>query len=149
MQHGEDDEQRAGASTSPGRRNGVDSTAPTPDQQAQAHDEHPDDGEASSHDRSEVARVASEVETAEQVLEGELQPPASRQRRHLKWSGPLPPPNDLAAYERVIPGLADRVVRLTERNADLAEQRARTVDSAVRGQVEIQQTLADGQRSTR
>ena len=31
-----------------------------------------------------------------------------------RWSGPLPPPAALAGYERVVPGSADRILRLTE-----------------------------------
>jgi uncharacterized membrane protein len=31
------------------------------------------------------------------------------------WSAPLPPPNQLDDYDRVLPGLAERIVSMTER----------------------------------
>ena len=33
------------------------------------------------------------------------------------WSGPLPAPDDLARYEEIIPGAADRILTLAERQA--------------------------------
>jgi uncharacterized membrane protein len=33
------------------------------------------------------------------------------------WSAPLPPPQQLQQYDRVLPGLAERIVALTEREA--------------------------------
>jgi uncharacterized membrane protein len=39
-------------------------------------------------------------------------------------SGPLPPPDDFAAYERVLPGIADRMMRMNEQ-----DQAARIVNS--------------------
>ena len=36
--------------------------------------------------------------------------------------GPLPPPEDFAAYESVVPGGAERILALAERSVDLKEQ---------------------------
>lgn len=36
----------------------------------------------------------------------------------LSHSGPLPPPDQLHAYETAMPGLAERIVRLTEREQE-------------------------------
>ncbi len=33
-------------------------------------------------------------------------------------TGPLPPPEQLAQYEQIIPGAADRILRMTENNSD-------------------------------
>lgn len=30
------------------------------------------------------------------------------------WSGPMPPPNALAGYEEILPGAADRILRMAE-----------------------------------
>lgn len=38
------------------------------------------------------------------------------------WQGPLPPPAVLRQYEAVLPGTAERILRLAERNMDLIEQ---------------------------
>lgn len=37
--------------------------------------------------------------------------------RHVGFSGPLPPPEILAEYEKVIPGFAERLLSMTEENA--------------------------------
>jgi uncharacterized membrane protein len=34
------------------------------------------------------------------------------------FSGPIPPPDALAKYERALPGLADRLVSIAERESD-------------------------------
>lgn len=34
------------------------------------------------------------------------------------FSGPLPPPSLLAAYENIIPGCADRIIKMSEANAN-------------------------------
>jgi uncharacterized membrane protein len=54
----------------------------------------------------------------------------------LSHSGPLPPPEQLSEYDRVLPGLAERIVKLTE-----AEQRHRheIVDLAVRRDARIRE----------
>lgn len=49
--------------------------------------------------------------------------------QQLSHSGPLPPPAQLREYETVLPGLAERIVRLTEREQ---EHRHEIVDLAVR-----------------
>lgn len=34
---------------------------------------------------------------------------------HHQYSGPLPKPEDLAKYEQVIPGAAERIIKMAER----------------------------------
>lgn len=53
------------------------------------------------------------------------QPPAKNQTviQHASFSGPLPPPQILADYERIKPGFAERIVALAEGEA--AHRRAR------------------------
>lgn len=34
-----------------------------------------------------------------------------------RFSGPLPPPEDLAKYEQILPGAADRIIRMAEQQA--------------------------------
>ena len=34
------------------------------------------------------------------------------------YSGPIPPPNLLQAYENIVPGLADRIMKLTENQSN-------------------------------
>jgi len=55
-----------------------------------------------------------------------------RQQRQVRtqWRGPLPKPKDLAEYEAILPGLADRVVSMAE--------------VALNGQVETEKCLANG-----
>lgn len=48
---------------------------------------------------------------------------------HAFFAGPLPPPDALGEYDMVIPGLADRVVRMAE---DEARHRQRTESRLVR-----------------
>lgn len=43
-------------------------------------------------------------------------------KRH---SGPLPTPSNLSAYENILPGLAERIVRLAERPADQVDTEQR------------------------
>ena len=65
---------------------------------------------------------SSEIEIIEPVLE--RLPPDQRQaitqviQTQMRHSGPLPPPDQLAEYEEVLPGLAERIVRLTEKEQD-------------------------------
>ena len=36
---------------------------------------------------------------------------------HSQWSGPLPPPESLSTYEKLVPGAAERLLALAEREA--------------------------------
>ncbi len=44
-----------------------------------------------------------------------------------RFSGPLPHPEDLAKYEQVLPGSADRIISMAERQADHRRNLERTV----------------------
>lgn len=51
------------------------------------------------------------------------------------WQGPLPAPNDLAAYDRVVPGAAERIIGMAETQG--AHRRAietRPAEAAIRAQ---------------
>jgi uncharacterized membrane protein len=50
--------------------------------------------------------------------------------RSSRWQGPLPRPDDLAQYEQILPGLANRIVAMAE--------------DALEGQVYSEKTLAKG-----
>jgi uncharacterized membrane protein len=59
----------------------------------------PDDGEVVVDIEPLAKRIGSEVRTEFQQL-------------HI---GPLPPPEELAEYDKVVPGLAERLIAMTER----------------------------------
>ncbi len=49
--------------------------------------------------------------------------------RESKYSGPIPPPESLEYYESVLPGAADRILRMAEENAkSLRETASRQLD---------------------
>jgi hypothetical protein len=53
--------------------------------------------------------------------------------QHQSYSGPLPRPDDFAAYERVLPGAADRILKMAENQAghrQALERKAITGDLA-------------------
>jgi uncharacterized membrane protein len=45
-------------------------------------------------------------------------PAAVEITRATSWTGPIPPPADLARYERTLAGLADRLVSIAERESE-------------------------------
>ena len=97
-------------------------------------------------DRQQVDEVAE----VEEILEGEIadDPQVLEQviEQHSSWRAPLPPPDALEHYERILPGAADRVLRMAERQLDIREARESTVHMAMQGEVEVQKTLAEGDR---
>jgi uncharacterized membrane protein len=52
------------------------------------------------------------------LRQGELFPGQIRVSEASSFSGPLPPPALLAEYEQVLPGLADRIARMAEKEGD-------------------------------
>jgi uncharacterized membrane protein len=52
------------------------------------------------------------------LRQGELFPSQIRVSEASRFSGPLPPPALLAEYEQVLPGLADRIARMAEKEGD-------------------------------
>lgn len=48
--------------------------------------------------------------------------PAEQIQRHqvvgVSWSGPIPDPNTLAAFDRIVPGSADRIIARFEKQSD-------------------------------
>lgn len=91
---------------------------------------------------SESAKSISDGDPVELEPVIENLPPEQRDavvrviESRLSHSGPLPPPEQLAGYEQVLPGLAERIVCLTE-----AEQRHRhkIVELAVRRDARIRE----------
>lgn len=51
---------------------------------------------------------------------------ANRNQQHLQvaasYSGPIPHPSDLAEYDRILPGAADRIIAMAERQASHRQQ---------------------------
>lgn len=71
-----------------------------------------------------------------------------------QWSGDLPRPEDLAEYESILPGIADRLVAINERRMGaierelgISEAREQTVREAVLGEVAVNTTLAEADRA--
>lgn len=62
------------------------------------------------------------------------------QKKSVQFSGPLPPPADLQAYEKTLPGLAERIVVMAEteqreRNRLEADQLEKAFAVEFRGQI--------------
>ncbi|MGB2718394.1 MAG: DUF2335 domain-containing protein [Rhodococcus sp. (in: high G+C Gram-positive bacteria)] len=96
-------------------------------------------------------QVADEnvVDVVEEILEGELTDSELSERIHEQiWEAPLPPPAALAAYERVLPGAAHRVLAMAERHVGIHEARQETVRAAVDGQVKVEVTIAEADRDS-
>lgn len=128
-----------------GRRADGDAT-PSPDEAPSTGDFSGDDHEERAEDRSPSKRV-TEVEAVEEILEGEIDDrEVNRLIAHQSWEGPLPPPAALAAYERTLPGAADRVLSLAERSLSLRQSREDTVRVAVQGQADVQRIIATADR---
>lgn len=65
-------------------------------------------------------RNSGEKSDTEQVVqEIESMPPEKQEAvfSAIKFSGPLPPARELQAYEQVVPGAADRIVKMAEDEA--------------------------------
>lgn len=54
-----------------------------------------------------------------------------------RFSGPLPPPEELAKYEQILPGAADRILKMAE---DQASHRQSLESSVVRSNIAGQQS---------
>ncbi|MCH9732342.1 MAG: DUF2335 domain-containing protein [Actinomycetia bacterium] len=106
------------------------------------------DGDSKSPRRGEIAAARRAVAEVEEILDGEIQDPRRVDQiiSEQHWEGPLPPPAALAAYERVLPGAADRAFTLAERNLDVTHMRAQTVRIAVEGEVAVQTITAEADR---
>ena len=101
--------------------------------------EHNEDGSAPAEPES-VPVVAPDGDDLPEVLEG--LPVEQREalvgfvQEQLSHSGPLPPPGQLIEYDHALPGLAERIVRLTEREQ---EHRHSVVDYAVKRNVRLKE----------
>jgi uncharacterized membrane protein len=97
----------------------------------------------------EVSRQQVELAEIEEIIDGEIAPEREArltQRMYSRWQAPIPRPADLAQYEQVCPGAADRILKLAEREVGLREKRADSVHMAMEGEVRVQNTLAEGDR---
>jgi uncharacterized membrane protein len=96
---------------------------------------------------SEVVAASHAVAEVEEILEGEIDDRRVEQIiSHESWAGPLPPPAALAAYERVLPGAADRAFTLAEQSLEIRQVREQTVRISIEGEVAVQTALAEADR---
>jgi len=72
---------------------------------------------------SEQSKNIENPETSQSLPDTEE---ALRVLMHASYSGPIPPSSELAAYEEIIPGAADRILKLTEKEADHRRQATNT-----------------------
>lgn len=75
--------------------------------------------------KAEVARRKQQDELARQTHSGQVEGPTASTALQIlhqqqSWSGPIPSPEDLEHYEKVHPGLAERIVVMAERQIDMA-----------------------------
>ena len=63
------------------------------------------------------------------------------------WAGPLPPPNDVQAYENMLPGAADRILTLAEKQQDhghrLIEKQQEHEHKMEERVISMQETIVD------
>lgn len=64
-----------------------------------------------------VAEIEGAVESVVPELSRTIHQ-SFQMERHEGWSGPVPRPADLAAYEQTLPGAADRILRMAEKSLD-------------------------------
>lgn len=75
--------------------------------------------------------VGDAVESVEpDVIDAAAQEVVRELRTVRSWRGPLPPASELAAYDQVLPGAAERILRMSEKALD--------------EQIEVDTTLAHG-----
>jgi len=133
-------------------RHDADTAATDPDRREATSDirdrdrpERDGDGTPSARELAEVEKTR--VQAVEEILEGEIDEAAIEELVTSEhWRGPLPHPAALAAFERILPGAADRVLSLAERELALRELREQTVRAAVDGQVRVETVTADADR---
>lgn len=71
----------------------------------------------------EVPEESGDTETVSLQFPDEASPELRRIIvRKISFSGPLPPPGMLRAYEETLPGLADRLMCLTEREQEIRKE---------------------------
>ena len=99
-------------------------------------------GQASENDQG--AHTEKDLAVPESQVAGKVQPRsdqggAARQEAffalEIGWQGPLPPPQQLAEYEKVHPGLAERIIQMAERQQNHRHQKDMAPDKwRARGQ---------------
>ena len=52
--------------------------------------------------------------------------------RHLKYSGPLPPPTDLKQYEAILGGFANRLLKIHEQEQNFRQELSEKILSLIR-----------------
>lgn len=83
--------------------------------------------------KGELVQVAAELRGAVQEISEEV-----TEIRSL-FTGPIPPPDLLRAYENILPGLADRVVSMAEKEGD---HRRRQETKGLDAEIEVNFLLA-------
>jgi hypothetical protein len=97
--------------------------------------ERPDDPKATADISQQLPSVVPPAEVAGVI--GKVAPEIPQEKREsiakevitvahrmMQFQGPVPPPQMLAEYEKVLPGSADRLIRLTERQLTLQENQS-------------------------
>lgn len=91
--------------------------------QPEQNDDDSDGGlvEVDYEDLKQVAEAAlGELSPEDQmaVVRGAMGEPAQVVAQSMSYSGPIPPAAELKAYDEVVPGLAERIARMAEREQD-------------------------------
>jgi hypothetical protein len=139
---------RSQEGTEAGNRPDVGAAAPAPHAPAASANIGDRDSPQRDHEGAESGQIA-EIDAVEEILTGEIDNPEIRdlvQTTYSKWHGPVPPPGALAAFERVLPGAADRVLSIAERSIAIRETREQTIRAAIDGQVDVETILAKADR---
>src|SRR6266508_605347 len=74
----------------------------------------PDD-DADSDASTTIVKTSTSVEVDVTPLARRVEHKIAKLERTVTHEGPLPPPQQLQAYDRVLPGLAERIVSMAER----------------------------------
>ena len=88
-------------------------------------------------DKSKTAEteIDNSLETEDEVEDSEKIARVVAKVIEQKFSGPIPPPNIIAGYENVLPGVADRIIKMAEQQSlhrqtiQLMETKAEVRDS--------------------
>ena len=57
----------------------------------------------------------------------DVAPPQQIEVMAAAWQGPLPPPHELRQYNEIVPGAADRIIEMAEKQSDHRIQMEKTV----------------------
>jgi uncharacterized membrane protein len=114
-ERGHDDEEGAGPSSGQGRGHYDDASST-------AADAEPDTGNAVERTGPPGVGAGGELDSVRDEVKPEVVDAVTarvrRERAIASWRGPLPAPSDLQGYEFVVPGSAERILRMAEKALD-------------------------------